>query len=131
MPALFIFDKRHSFALFGSRQDGRGLTLDPFGFFEGLQDFFEFVSVDDDRMPTKAAEFFLVGFNVGSVHGFLTLSQAVSIDDADQIIQLVVSGQRCRFPNSTLSAFTIPHQHESPIVHLIQKLGIEGHSRSD
>ena len=86
MPPVFIFDKRYPFALSGSRQDDRGPTLYLLRFLEGLQDLLEFVSVYDDRMPTKATEFFLISFTAGSIHCFLALSQTVNINDVDQII---------------------------------------------
>ena len=127
MPSLPVCQKRHSVALFGSGQEGRGAALHPFGFFKGRYDLAEVVSIDGDGMPAKPGELPCVGLHVPTMHGLLALSQAIDIDDGHQVVQPVVTGHGRGLPHRPFGAFAVSHQHKGPAAGPIQVFGAQGH----
>jgi hypothetical protein len=83
------------------------------------------VAVDFNGVPAKRFGARRINFGVMFQHGRAALSQAVHVDDGDDIIQLVVIGDGHSFPHAAFSHFAVAENDPHAIRQLVEKLAGE------
>ncbi len=89
------------------------------------------MTVYDDGLPAEGGDAVFISLQVMAVHGFTPLSQTVDIQDADEVIQVVMSRDLQGFILRAFGHFAVPQQNIGGIGQLVQILGIEGHADAD
>src|SRR5262245_64390666 len=81
-------------------------------------------------MPAKPAELSFIGLTISSMHGCLALPQTIHVNNRNQIVELVVSGQRGSFPHTSLRSLAVSHQDVSAVIQLVEFLRIQRHAHA-
>lgn len=107
MPVKFVFDFGEVLAFEGLGDDSRWLVFLVATVLKSLDDFDQVVAVNFSHVPPESSETVFESLGIVLELSFLTLTQTVHINNAGQVLQLVVSSEVCGFPNRTFSRFTI------------------------
>ena len=94
-----------------SRHDGLRPPLHGLGAIERREHRGHVMSVNHLRIETFRLEFQPVAFHVVLVHRRLALAQPVDVSDHGQIIEVVVRGERGRFPDLPFRQFAVAGKH--------------------
>ena len=91
MPSVLILEERDTLPLDGAGDENRGAAAGVIDLAVGGLDRVDVVPVpEDDRVPAEGGEACLVRFQVPAQHGLAALAQPVDVQDAHQVVQLVV-----------------------------------------
>ena len=101
-------------ALDRSRHDGLRPPLHGLGAIQRREHRGHVMSVDHLRIETLRLEFQPVAFHVVLVHRRLALAEPVDVSDHRQIIEVVMRGERGRFPDLPFRQFAVAGQHVDP-----------------
>ena len=128
MPAGFILKKRDAFALKRLGHQHGWPVFGGVGLVEGGYDLFDIMAVNHQRVPTERGKTALIGFHVKVVHGPFALSHAVDINNAYEVVELIVRRHGRRFPDTAFCDLPVAQQDIDAIVELIQAFAVQRHA---
>ena len=120
VPARNVLHEADALALHGIGNDHHRLSATHLGLFECPDHLLHVVPVDRDHFPAKAAILLLQRLDVHHVlHPAVDL-QAVTVDNAHQVVEFVVPGFHGRFPDLSFLLLAVAHDAEGSIVLLVE-----------
>ena len=90
------------------------------GFSQSFNDFFDLVTINDNRIKPKSSEFLSVDVVLVSFHCLSRFSEAISIDHKSQVTEFIISSERSSLPNRSLCAFPISNNAICPVLYFIK-----------
>ena len=109
VPSVFILNLGDSLSLDGSRDNHHRLSGNMAALFVGLKDLGKGVAVfDHNGFPSEGRDALFISVQISSIHGFPPLAQTIDVDDAHEIIQLIMGGQLDGLPLRSLRHFAVP-----------------------
>jgi hypothetical protein len=119
VPSFLILNKRNTRAFQRSGKNNQRL-LSQSNSCKHFQNFFDIVALYFFGSPTKGFKTPFVDVQVMTRTGRLALAQPVDVNQSNEIIEMIVARERCSFPDGTFGALTVPEEHVSPVIQLIQ-----------
>ena len=116
VPTLFVFENGNTLPLHRARDDHRGPVFDFTTLIQGIHNLPHIMPVDGHAVPAEIFKPPAEGLHVPLELRLLALAQAVYVDDADQVMELVVGGDMRRFPYAALGRLAVAHQDINPNV---------------
>jgi hypothetical protein len=77
------------------------------------------MAVDHERLEAKSSELLRVFVDVMPVHGLLSLSEGVHIEEEGQVTEFVVAGERGGLPDGSLGALPVPDDAVHPVLYFV------------
>lgn len=128
VPVILVLDIGEIFSLESLGNDAGWLVGLISGLLEGTDDGLNIVSINNVGLPSERGESLLIDLGVVSETGLLRLSESVDIDDADQVIEIVVRGEVGSLPDGSLSTFSISEDGPIGVINLIKVLRRVSHT---
>ncbi|MEX2382923.1 MAG: hypothetical protein WD490_11095 [Opitutales bacterium] len=72
---------------------------------------------------SEGAKTALIAPHIVTIHRLLTLPEAIDINDGNQVVQLVVAGNRYRLPHRSLRGFAVSEQDINAVVQFVHPRG--------
>ena len=116
VPAVLAFDRRDAFALDRPGKNHRRVVLGGARGGKRVEQRLDVMAVDDHRVPAEG-----VPPRGNFVHpvfelGVAALAERVHVDDAAEVVELVIEGDIRRFPHRAFSHLTVAEEHVRPVV---------------
>src|SRR5436190_18251539 len=115
--------------LIGLRENGEGLSAKTGGV-EHLEDFAHIVAIDNFGAPVESLETAAISFHVVAQWGGLTLTEAIDVNEGDEVARFVKASEIGGFPNAAFGAFTVSEEDIGPEIQGIER-GAKGHAQTD
>ena len=131
MPAGFILKKRNAFALKGLGNQHGWSVFGGVGLVERGHNLFDIMAINHQCVPTECGKTALIGFQVKVVHGPFALPHAVDINNADEIVELIVRRHGRRFPDAAFCDLSVAQQDIDTVVKLIQAFAVQRHANTN
>lgn len=128
VPVILVLDIGEIFSLESLGNDAGWLVGLISGLLEGTDDGLNIVSINNVGLPSERGESLLIDLGVVSETGLLRLSESVDIDDADQVIEIVVRGEVGSLPDGSLSTFSVSKDGPIGVINLIKVLRRVSHT---
>ena len=126
VPAFFVLQEGDAGPLEGLGEDDQGLgTQADRG--EHLEHFFDVVPIDFLGAPSEGLEALLVSVEVVAKGCGLALAETVDVHNGDQVVQLMMAGQRSGFPHRAFRAFAVAEQNVCAVVEAVHPAA-QGHA---
>src|SRR5208282_6062547 len=123
VPGRDILDEAHTFTLDGRGDDDNRLSQTRFSFLERLNYLLHIVAVNGENLPTEGAIFGLERIDIHDVAHPAVDLQAVVINDADQVVELMMTGLHGGFPDLPLLLLAVAHDAERPVIFPVELAG--------
>ncbi len=120
MPTGDVLDKAHAFAFDCFRDNHDRLTEAALRLFQRFDHFLHIVPVDAQYFPAEASIFVLERIDVHDLAHRAVNLQTVLVDNADEVIELVMAGFHRGFPDLAFLLLTIAHDAERAIALLVE-----------
>ena len=130
VPARLILHEADALALDRIGEDNHRLAHHRPGPLEGVNDLVHVVAVDAQNLPAEAGVLLVQRLHLHHVLDPAIDLQAIAIDDADDVVQVEVSGLHRGLPDLALLLFSIAHQTED-FVALAVQLGRQRHAHGN
>ena len=120
MPARNVFHEADPFTFHGVGQQHDGRALMALRAFESFDHLLHVVPVDAAYIPTEAPVLFFQGLDF---HHFLDRTinlQAIAVDDADQVVEMMVRCLHGRFPDLAFLLLAVAHDAEDLVILPVQ-----------
>lgn len=128
VPVILVLDIWEIFSLESLGNDAGWLVGLISGLLEGTDDGLNIMSINNVGLPSERGESLLIDLGVVSETGLLRLSESVDIDDADQVIEIVVRGKVGSLPDGSLSTFSVSEDGPIGVINLIKVLRRVSHT---
>ena len=123
MPASNVLHEADAFAFDRVGQNDGGSACAGLHTLQRLHHLGHVVAVDAAHFPAEAAVLVGKGLDVHDFRNRAINLKAVAIHNPHQVVQLVVAGFHCRFPDLSLLLFAVAHEAERPVVLAAQFAG--------
>ena len=130
MPIHFIFDLGKITAFVRLGKDHCWLAFSCLGLIEGLHQFCDVVTVNDNGVEPERLHALSVLFHVMLKGSGITLTQTVDINDGAEVVQFVETGKIDGFPNVALHGLTVAHEAVGTVGGLVNEFTDIGHTAS-
>src|SRR5579859_2588029 len=131
MPAILILDLWEALALHGPCDDQRRLPAPLDRFRIGGVDLLNVVSVNLDRAPAKRSRARRIRVAIPAQHRLAPLPKPVHIEDADQVVELVMATKLHRLPDRAFRHLAIAEHDPYRIGQLVQILARKRQANAD
>src|SRR4029078_11890912 len=129
MPSVFVLNEGNTCAFESLGKDHERLLSQPSGR-EHFENLVHVMTIDHFSAPAERLKSFLVNIHVVTKRSRLTLSEAIDVDDPDQVVELINAGKRSGFPDVAFGDFAVTHEHVSFEIELVESRA-ERHADAD
>ena len=123
MPAGLVLHEADALTLHRIRQNDNRSSSDRLGLLQSVHDLLHIVAIDAQHIPAETGVFRRQRLDLHHVFDQAINLQAIAVDDANQIVELVVSSLHRGLPNLALLLFAVAHDAENLVLLLVESSG--------